>query len=214
MFKQLVLVLLFTTFGLGVQNSTAQRIRFDKKKLDFLNQTEKVNVVFVYDSLLFNGDIPEAAFLKKMEQKIVKHADIPMAQQFQLDYKTAKHVDWPKQFVNTINHFSANYKNAPTFVVDDPTAIYTMKVNTIWLYFGYDAGIVDQPAKATMEIDFYKTETPNTVIESTLISRAMGNYNNQDGDGEAWPKPNLSKMAKAYDRAGYKFAQAIRRVVD
>ena len=196
------------------QLAIGQRINFDKDKLAFLKTIEKVNVVFVYDSLLFDNDIPEADYIKKMEQKIVKHATITMAQEFQLDYQTAKYGDWPQQFVSTINEWSADYKNAPTFVVNDPTATYTMKVHTTWLYFGYDAGIVDQPAKATMEIDFYKTETPDTIIESTSISRAMGNYNQKEGDGEAWPKPNLSKMAKAYDKAGFKFAKAIKRIVD
>ena len=214
MSQKLTTILCLLLIVCSFQNTIAQRIRFDKDKMEFLNTTEKVNVVFVYDSLVYDPEVPEAQFLIKMQEKIVKHGDAEMAQQFMLDYPKAKFEEWPNTFVTAVNQWSADYKNAPTFVVEDTTAKYTMKVHTRWLYFGYDAGIVDQPAKATMDIYFYKTEAPDTIIETTTIRRAMGTYNNKDGDGEEWPKPNLSKMAKAFDKAGFKFAKAIRRVVD
>ncbi|QIE60556.1 hypothetical protein G5B37_13570 [Rasiella rasia] len=183
--------------------------------MEFLNNTEKVNVVFTFEKPLYNGDnLTEKEFLDYITKKIVTNANEAMAKEFVQNLEKAKYDDWPKEFAETINEWSSEYKNAPTFVVDDTTALYTMKVNTTWMYFGYDAEIIDRPSKATMDIEFYKTTNPDEIIERTSISRAMGTYNKTHGDGETWPKPNLNRMRKAYDRAGYKFAKAIKRIVD
>ena len=193
----------------------AQRINFDKEKLIFLAEVDKVNVVFTYNAPLYNGDnLTEEQFLTYIKAKIVEHANTYLAQEFTLEFNAAKYDRWPNEFVDTINEWAAAYENAPLFVYNDESAPYTMRVNTTWMYFGYDIEIIDRPAKVSMDIEFFKTDSPTEIIETTEISRAMGTYNKQEGDGEIWPKPSLGRVAKAYRWGGYKFAKAIKRIVD
>lgn len=191
----------------------AQHIDIDKKALSFLASQEKVNIVFVQDSLLMIDDLYEMEFIQKMRKKIIRHGNVEEARTWISAYQKSKNEIWPKIFVTQLNEKLREYINAPRFEMENTEAVYTMKVTPSWMYFGYDAGIMDRPAKVTLQIYFYETKNPDTVIFSTEISRAMAKYNKQDGDGEG-AGPSLNRMRKAFEKAAYKFAKSLKRVVD
>ncbi|MBZ0327214.1 MAG: hypothetical protein K8F54_06375 [Altibacter sp.] len=195
------------------QHGRAQHIDIDKKALAFLASEEKVNILFTYDGLLIDDAIPEADFLSKMNKKITKFANEEEAINWAAAYTAHKNDIWPATFTSVLNEKLATYKNPPIFEENSREATYTMKVHSNWMYYGYDAGIVDQPAKVTTVLTFYTSENPETIIFSTEISRAMGQYNKEDGDGEG-KGPSLNRMRKAYTKSAYKLAQALKRVVD
>jgi hypothetical protein len=198
---------------LSFQNSFGQHIDIDKKTLSFLTSEEKLNIEFTYDSLTFDNDNKEANFLEKMKVKIATQKNENEAKEWTLNYYKFKNEIWQNTFISTLNEKMSDYENAPVFEKNLLSATYTMKVNTQWMYFGYDAGIVDRPAKVTTILTFYKTNTPNNILFTTEISRAMGTYNKEDGDGEG-VGPSLNRMNKAYTTAAYKLAKALKRVVD
>lgn len=191
----------------------AQHINIDENALTFLASEEKINVVFVFDSLLMIDDLKETDFIEKMKEKITHHSTIEEAHNWTLAYNKNKYETWPKAFLVQLNEKLGETKNAPQFEMDNPEANYTMKINTTWMYFGYDAGIMDRPAKVTLQIDFQETKNPNTIIFSTEISRAMAKYNKRDGDGEG-AGPSLNRMRKAYEFAAYKFAKSLKTIVE
>ncbi len=195
------------------QFTFAQHIEIDKKALSFLATQEKVNVVFVYDSLLMIDDLNEMDFIQKMRNKISGQSVVEEANNWTLAYNGNKYKKWPETFVNQLNKKLGENENATVFEMDNQEAAYTMQVIPTWMYFGYDAGIIDRPAKVTLKVSFYETKTPNSVIFSTEISRAMAKYNKQDGDGEG-AGPSLNRMRKAYEMAAYKFAKSLERVLN
>src|SRR5690606_2389552 len=195
------------------QFTLAQHIDIDKKALSFLASQEKVNVVFVYDSLLMIDDLNEMDFIQKMRNKIGGQSVVEEANNWTLAYNGNKYKKWPEAFINQLNEKLGENENAPVFEMDNLEATYTMQVVPTWMYFGYDAGIIDRPAKVTLQVSFYETKMPNSPIFSTEISRAMAKYNKQDGDGEG-AGPSLNRMRKAYEMAGYKFAKSLERVLD
>ncbi len=215
MTKYLPSLLLTLAFGFTNHSAYSQHIKIDKELLSFLASEEKVNVVFSYNNLYLNGDmLTEEAFLDYINTKIIENADREMASQFQADYIAAKEQVWPEMFVNTLNEKVREYDSTPRFVLNDPTTTYTILINTNWMYFGYDIEIIDRPAKVTMDLTFFKNANPDNIITKTEISRAMGTYNKQENDGDIWPRPSLNRMSKAYKRAAYKFAQALKRILD
>jgi hypothetical protein len=181
--------------------------------LSFLASEEKVNVVFAHDSLLYIDNLSEKGFLQKMMKKIPHHATVEEANNWALAYNTNKFEKWPKAFIDQLNEKLSENENPPFFEMGNTKTEYTMSVNPSWMYFGYDAGIIDRPAKVTLQINFYKTKDPSNIIFSTEISRAMAKYNKQEGDGEG-AGPSLNRMRKAYIKAAYKLAQAFKRIVD
>ncbi len=191
----------------------AQHINIDKNALSFLASQDVVNIVFAQDSLLMIDDLYEKEFFQKMEIKIGHKTSHEEAIDWISEYQKSKDEFWPRTFVTQLNEKLGETKSAPRFEIDNFEAAYTMKVVPTWMYFGYNAGIIDRPAKVTLQISFYETKTPETVIFSTEISRAMAKYNKQKGDGES-AGPSLYRMQKAYEIAAYKFAKALNRIVD
>ncbi|GHC55469.1 hypothetical protein [Ulvibacter litoralis] len=205
-----ILLLLLLAFISKI--SIAQHIDIDKKALAFLASEENVNVVFSFEGTEFYEDpITEEAFLKQQFDKVSERKDETVAAQWVSTYQTSKKEAWPRLFIETLNERTANYKNHPTFSSNNPSAKYTMKINTVWMYFGYNVVIGKVPAKVSMDVSFYETATPTTVLFNTTIKRAMG-INNKSYDLSNWP--SFKRVGKAYVKGAYKLSQALKRVLD
>lgn len=208
-FKTFLLsLLLISTF---YQPSLSQHIKIDKKALSFLATEERINVVFTYDSLVVDEN-NEIIFLGKMNTKLESKEDVHYAENWAANYQEHKKSTWPETFLNTLNEKLSEFENVPAFLQNSNTN-YTMKVQTNWMYFGYDASIVSKPARVTLALTFFETNNPTTVLYTTIISKAEGNYNIRDGDGEGIG-PSLNRMRKAYLTAGYGLAKAFKRIID
>jgi len=191
----------------------AQRIDIDKKALSFLTTAEKINVEFSYNDLIIDDGVPESLFLNNMRDKIIRQSDEQEANQWAASYEEFKSNVWADSFISELNNRISSFKNAPVFVSEDSSVEYTMKINIPWMYFGYDAGIVNKSAKVTMDLDFIKTANLDNILFSTSIRRAMGKYNRTKGDGEG-AGPSLNRMRKAIQFGAFKLAQTLKRILD
>lgn len=190
----------------------AQHIDIDKKALSFLASEEKVNTIFTFDNLIFNEDnIPETEFLQQRDVEVSEWKDKDAAQEWLKLYHEHKKEHWQEAFLTTLNERLAENENPPNFKRNDSTSTYTMRVNTDWMYFGYNVIVGKQPSKVTMTLTFYKTEDPSNILFTTEINRAMGT-NNESYNLRNWP--SFRRMGKAYTKAGYKLGQSFDRIVD
>lgn len=235
--KLLIATIIF--FAFSIQFLNAQHIRLDKKEMAFLASEEKVNVVFTYDSLLFNADnFSESEFLDYIKKKIEGKLNAEEALDWEQKHFNAKDSIYPKIFVASLNNRIKNYDHPVEFVWNDPSIKYTMKVQTDWMYFGYDAGIAQQPAKANLKISFYETSNPETLLSQIDVERAegfdvVGNFSFTPdiplaksgitstnwlqsflNANENYPKPSLVRMGYMYDRAALRFGMTLKRVLD
>lgn len=206
------LLLSFLLICINLQFSFSQHIDIDKKALSFLASEEKVNLVFTFDNVLFGGkNITEEEFLQIEFLKISESKGEEVANDWLTVYKNNKEEIWQETFATTLNEKLSNYENSPEFILDDETSKYTMKVNVDWMYFGYNVVIGKEPSKVNMELTFYETVKPRDTIFTTQIRRAMG-LNNDSYNFNDWP--SIRRMEKAYTKAAYKLAQALKRIVD
>lgn len=190
----------------------SQHIDIDKKALSFLASQEKVNVVFTFDSLTFDGkEVPEAEFLQKRYIEVSEWKNQESAKEWLDLYEKNKNNEWQEVFLSTLNEKVGEYKNTVVFNRNDATAKYTMQVNSDWMYFGYDVIIGKEPSKVSMTFSFFETSNPENILFTTHISRAMGT-NNESYNLRSWP--SFRRMGKAYIRAAYKLAQAFERILD
>ena len=232
--------LLFALFiAGGTQFSLAQHIKLDKKEMSFLESQEKVNVIFTYNDLHFNADnFTESEFLDYIKEKIKSKLNQEEASDWEQKHFVAKDSIYPKIFVASLNNRIKNYDHPIEFVWNDPSIKYTMKVQTDWMYFGYDAGIAQQPAKANLKITFYQTSSPQTIISQIDVERAEGfdvvgslsfitdvplgksgitstNWLEEFlKANEDYPKPSLIRMGNMYDKAAVRFGMTLKRVLD
>ncbi|MDN3724641.1 hypothetical protein QRD02_09615 [Aequorivita sp. SDUM287046] len=231
----LVLVLLF----FGTHILCAQHIRLDKKEMAFLAAEKTVNVIFTYERLRFNADnLSEQEFLDYIKEKIETKLNTEEALDWEQRYFHAKDSVYPKIFATSLTNRIKNYDHPIEFVVNDASTKYTMKVQTDWMYFGYDAGIAKQPAKANLKVSFYETSNPQNVLSTIEVDRAegfdvIGNFSftptvplgasgitatnwldefliaNND-----YPRPSLIRMGNMYDKAAARFGMTLKRVLD
>ena len=76
-------------------------------------------------------------------------------------------------------------------------AKYTLIVETVWIYPGWDAGIMKQPAKVTTAIKFVETANKNNILVKVTSKEAPGdqwgnNYSNESRLGEGYAKTGKS----------------------
>ncbi len=232
--------LLFTFFiAFGSQFLTAQHIKLDKKEFAFLATQKKINVVFTYEGVLFNADsLSERAFLDYIKEKIEKKLNLEEALEWETRYFNAKDSIYPKIFAKSLNNRIKDYEHPIEFVVGDNSSFYTMKVQTDWMYFGYDVGIAKQPAKGNFTITFFETSNPENVVSQIDVERAEGfnvvgnlSFNTQVPLGtsgitstnwlkefleanEDFPRPSLMRMGNMYDKAAVRFGMTLKRVLD
>jgi hypothetical protein len=190
----------------------AQHIKLDKKVLSFLAIEDTINIVFSYKDVLFEGDnVTEEEFLKNHKTIKETHLGKDSSEDWVKNYYKYKDSNWPESFINTLNKKLSDYENSPIFVLNKKNAKYSMKVHTVWMYFGYNVIIGKEPSKVTMNLSFYETKTPNNEIYTTTISRAMGT-NNESYNLKDWP--SFRRVGKGFEKGAYKLAQAFKRIVD
>lgn len=240
--KHIILLPIFFIF-LGTHFCIAQHIKLDKKEMSFLASQQKVNVAFTYDDVLFNEDnFTEREFLDYIKEKIESKLNTEEALEWERNYFQAKDSVYSEIFISALNNRIQSYDSPVEFVLNDTSLKYTMKVQTDWMYFGYNVGIVKQPAKGNLNISFYETATPETIISKIEINRAEGidlatagnfsfysNVSGSNGSGaalsksvlneflkasEEYPRPNLIRMGNMYDKAAVRFGMTLKRVLD
>jgi hypothetical protein len=193
-------------------NTFSQHIKLDKKALSFLASEEKINIEFSYDGLLFNEDsIPQQVYLREIEVKVKEKYGEQGVIDWMEKFNSSKNEHWPEIFTKTLNEKMNEYKNGPQFEIDAKDATYTMRVNTKWMYFGYNVVAAKWPSKILLELTFFQTSNPKDLIYSTNIRRAMGK-NNESYNLDGWSK--FKRVGKAYVKGAYKLAQALKRIVD
>ncbi len=206
------LIILIFISVLSLQQLQAQHIKIDKKILSFLAVEDSINIVFSYKDVLFeDGNVTEDEFLKNHKAIKKEHLGEDASEDWENTYYEYKDALWTETFNNTLNEKISEYKNAPVFVLNNMNTKYSMKVHTVWMYFGYNVIAAKWPAKVKLDITFYETNHPEEIIYTTTIDKALGT-NNEVYNLRNWP--SYRRVGKAYEKGAYKFAQAIKRIVD
>lgn len=98
---------------------------------------------------------------------------------------------------------------APKFVVNSETN-YTMKVNVLWIYSGYDIGIARSPSKIRLRLELIDNTTKK-IVEIINVKKSHGYNQDADNDSE-WPYLRL--VQNAFRNSAFKLAITLRRVFD
>lgn len=123
-----------------------QPVKHKKKELKFLGTIKEISVVFIYDSLTFDGDNKsETVHLKKRKARLDREKKMP-ATTWLAAYHKFKAEIWPGQFVATLNTLAREADKNVVFSLRSDSAIHTLLVIPTWMYMGYDVGVVSEPA--------------------------------------------------------------------
>jgi hypothetical protein len=185
----------------------SQDMEIVKGDFGFLKDQKEVNVEFDYSKMtLMKEKKSEAQYVedraKELNEKNKGVGDI-----WKKKWNPSKELIWNPKFLELINVVFLKDHKEVSFQEDLKAAKYTLIVETVWIYPGWDAGIMKQPAKVSTNLKFVETANKSNVLVEITSENAPGdqwgnNYSNESRIGEGYAKTakSLAKMLlkKAY----------------
>lgn len=200
--KKLVLALLLIS-----GSAFSQDMNVIKGDFNFIKDQKEINVEFDYSNFtMMKERKPEAQYIEEHKADLDKKAK-GNGNLWEKKWIVAKEQIWTPKFLEIANtvltkeHKDLNFQEK----LETP---YTLIVQTVWLYPGWDAGIMKQPAKVTTNLKFVETANKSNVLLEIISEEAPGdqwgnNYSNESRIGEGYAKTAKS-LAKMIAKKAYK----------
>jgi hypothetical protein len=193
--KKLVLAFFLISGAAYCQDMTIINGNFD-----FLKDQTEINTEFDYSNFtMMKERKPESQYVEEhkadLDQKAKGNGNI-----WQKKWVAAKEQIWTPKFLEIGNIVLSKAGKNLNFQEGLNTP-YTLIVQTLWIYPGWDAGIMKQPAKVSTHLKFVETANKSNVLLEISSEEAPGdqwgnNYSNESRIGEGYAKTakSLSKM--------------------
>ncbi|MBP4137348.1 hypothetical protein [Flavobacterium geliluteum] len=187
--------------------SFAQDIEVVKGNFDFLKDQKEINVEFDYSNFtLLKDKKTEAQYVAErtadLNEKSKGNGDI-----WSKKWSSSKEFIWNPKFLELVNVVLNKEKKDVTFQ-EKLTTPYTLIVQTVWIYPGWDVAMMKQPAKVTTNLKFVETANKSNVLLEISSEEAPGdqwgsNFSNESRIGEGYAKTGKS-LAKLLLKKAYK----------
>ena len=185
----------------------AQDMNVVKGNFDFIKNQKEINIEFDYsDFTMMKENKTEKQYVEErtaeLNEKYKGNGNI-----WQKKWYSAKELIWTPKFLELINVVLQKEKKDLNFQEGLNTP-YTLIVKTTWLYPGWDAGIMKQPAKVSTNLKFVETANKSNVLLEITSQEAPGdqwgnNFSNESRLGEGYAKTAKS-LAKLIAKKAYK----------
>ncbi|UMQ41006.1 hypothetical protein MKS83_16565 [Chryseobacterium sp. Y16C] len=198
--KKLFLLVLFAVSI----SAFAQKFKIQSGDAKFLKGTEVVNVIFDYSEMkLMKENYTEEEYIPKRVEELNKKTE-GAGDLWKKQWERSKEELWNPKFIMLFNKVLSK-ENINTKLKENAQSPYTLVVKVKWIYPGWDAGIMKQPAKVTTQLTFIETDSKKVVcdIEST------------DAPGDQWGSNfnNETRVGEGFAKTGKTLAQRIERDV-
>jgi hypothetical protein len=187
---------------------TAQDMEVVKGDFGFLKDQKEINVEFDYSKMtLLKEKFSEEQYVanrtKELNEKVKASGDV-----WKKNWNSSKELIWNPKFLELMNVIFSKENKEVNFKEGLTAAKYTLIVEVVWIYPGWDAGIMKQPAKVTTQLKFVETNNKMNVLLEISSENAPGdqwgsNFSNESRIGEGFAKTAKS-LAKMLLKKGYK----------
>ncbi|WP_073371524.1 hypothetical protein [Flavobacterium fluvii] len=185
----------------------SQDLNVVKGDFGFLKDQKEINVEFDYSKMTLMKEKKTEAQYVEDRTKELNDDKKGVGDIWKKKWNPSKEMIWNPKFLELINVVLLKDDKEVNYQEDLKTAKYTLIVETVWIYPGWDAGIMKQPAKVTTNLKFVETANKSNVLLEISSENAPGdqwgnNYSNESRIGEGYAKTakSLAKMLlkKAY----------------
>ena len=201
--KLLLLSVLFIATTMSAQDMDVLKGDFA-----FLKDQKEINVEFDYSKMtVLKEKKTEEQYVtdrtKELNDKNKGVGDI-----WKKKWYSAKELIWNPKFLELMNVIFSKDKKDVTFQEGLTDAKYTLIVQTVWVYPGWDAAVMKQAAKVTTNLKVVETKNRSNVVLEVKSEEAPGdqwgnNFSNESRIGEGFAKTAKS-LAKMMIKKGYK----------
>ena len=178
----------------------AQKMKVESGSFDFLKGEKEINISFDYDKVTFyKEEMTEQQYIDKRVADITQDKGKAEAEKWLKDWNTTKEGDFIDKFILS---FNKNMDKPSMRMKQGSDAKYTVIVEAVWIYPGWFAGVMKQPAKVTTRLKFVETANPDKVLLTINSKNAPGdiafvgvpNHNDRMAEGFAKTGKSLAKL--------------------
>jgi len=175
--------------------AVAQKMKIKEGNFDFLKGQSEINVEFIYDNMtLLKKNLSEEQYVNEHAAELDEKGK--SGKVWKKKWASAREFIWQPKFIELMNRYFKK-DHGINFEEEMPEAKYTLIVKTVWLYPGWDAGVMKQPAKVTTNLKFVETANKETILVEVTSANAPGDqwgssFSNEDRLGEGYAKTGKS----------------------
>ena len=183
----LVILLTLSAFVFG------QKLQLVSGNTDFLKDQKEINVKLDFDDAKFYDDNKtETQYLENRKKDVLENP-----KRGEVDWKewiAAWQENRDKTFLDTF--IRGTKKTKELKFTQNSAAKYTLIIKTEWIYPGYHAGIVIEPAKLSTTLSFVETANPSNTLLIYKTDKVAGTAGKNDF------KMEYGRIASAYEKTG------------
>jgi len=174
-----------------------QKMKVESGDFSFLKGQSELKIEFSFDQATFyNEKMSEEEYVGKRVKEITADKGKAEADKWSNDWNYSKENTFIDKFISSLN------KNANIKASKDASSKYTLIVETTWIYPGWFAGVMKNPAKVSTSLRFVETANPGNVLLVIGSKNAPGdgnlvgvaNNNDRIAEGYAKTAKTLAKM--------------------
>ena len=170
----------------------AQKTKIESGDFKFLAGVKEVNVEFDYSNLkLLKENLTEEQYVTNRTAELNEKKGV--GDIWKKKWHGSKEMIWNPKFLELINMVSSKEKTNISFQEGLTTAKYTLIVEVVWIYPGWDAAVMKQPAKVSTNLKIVETANRSNVLVVMSSENAPGdqwgnNFSNESRIGEGFAK--------------------------
>jgi len=174
----------------------AQKMKIKEGNFDFLKGQKEVNVEFIYDNMtLLKKNLSEEQYVTEHSAEL-EEKSIGKGKTWEKKWAAARELIWQPKFLELMNRYFHD-DHGISFQEGISEAQYTLVVETVWLFPGWDAGVMKQPAKVTTNLKFVETANKDNILAEVTSENAPGDqwgssFSDEDRLGEGYAKTGKS----------------------
>jgi len=172
--------------------SYGQKMKIQKGDFSFIKDQKEVNVEFSYDNLtLFKDNRSNDKYVKERTAELEEKAR-GKGKAWAKKWMSSRELIYTPKFLELVNKYVGK-KKGMYFGENISDAKYTLIVDVIWIYPGYNVGVMRKGAKLSTKLTFVETANrDNVLLELTAKNapgdRYGGSFSNEDRIGEGFAK--------------------------
>jgi hypothetical protein len=176
---------------------TAQDMNVTKGDFGFLKDQKEVNVRFDYSNMkLMKDNKTEEAYVTERRNDLNKKTP-GVGDSWSKKWASSKEMIWEPKFMELVNTIFSKKRVGVVFQQNSEKAKYTLIVETVWIYPGWDAYVMKEKAKVSTVLKFVETANKQNVLLEITSNEAPGtqfgnNFSNESRIGEGYAKTGKS----------------------
>lgn len=184
-----------------VATASAQKLKVESGDFSFLKGQTELKVVMDYSKATFYDEkINEEEYIKRRRKEIGDNKGTKEADKWTADWEHSKKNTFIDKFLSSIN------KNMKIKASKDADSKYTLIVETIWVYPGWFAVVMNKPSRVTTRLKFVENVNPGNVLLIVNSRTAIG-------DNFIGVANNNDRIAESYAKTGQSIGRMIRKKV-